>query len=439
MSQARSQSRPKVAAITTVWRRDSHADVIVPKLLAGYDLDGRPVQPAVAVASLYVDQCPANDLSRAWATRFGVPIAQSVRQALTLGTGSLAVDAVLIVAEHGEYPWNEKGQHLYPRRELFAQTIEVIRAAGRPVPVFVDKHLSYSWESAHWMYDTARALGVPLMAGSSLPVTLRYPDLDLPLGSDVQEAVVISHGPTESYGFHALETLQCMVERRRGGETGVAAVETVHGGAFWAAWEAGRFPHALCEAALAASERHAGSAQDFFRDRPPADSEARGSVPGPHPPLAFLVEYRDGLRATLLNLNGYVADFAFAARVAPAGAAGGAVAGAPAAERALPQPPEAAVVATCFKLERRRPRWHFSFLVHHVEQFFLTGRAPYPVERTLLTTGTLAALMDAADAGRRLETPHLAIRYAPPEVAWARSHGRSLPPEEVWGFDPDEV
>jgi hypothetical protein len=412
-------SRPRVAAITTVWRKDSHADVLISKLLAGYDLDAVPIRPSVDVVSLYVDQFPENDLSRRWAARFGVPICGSVADALTLGMGSLAVDAVLIVGEHGEYPWNEQGQHLYPRRELFEQAVDVIRPSGRAVPIFNDKHLSYSWESARWMYETAREVGLPLMAGSSLPVTYRVPDLNLPLGARVEEALVISHGPTESYGFHALETLQCMVERRAGGETGVAAVETLHGDSFWAAWEAGRFPLDLYEVALATAEHGAGGAPAFYRHRP----AAAPSYPGPHPPVAFLVEYWDGLRATLLNLHGYVADFAFAARVDPetGGAAG------------------AQTVATAFKLERHPPRWHFNFLAHHIEQFVLTGLAPYPVERTLLTTGALAALMDAAHAGRRLDTPHLAIAYRPPMQPWLRSSGRSLPPGQVWGFEPEEV
>src|SRR5579883_3565328 len=62
-----SEQRKRVTAITTVWRKDSHADVIIPKLLAGYDLDGQPVRPAVDIVSLYVDQVPENDLSRRWA------------------------------------------------------------------------------------------------------------------------------------------------------------------------------------------------------------------------------------------------------------------------------------------------------------------------------------------------------------------------------------
>jgi hypothetical protein len=405
------EPRLRVAAVTTVWRQNSHADVMFPKLLAGYDLDGTAVRPSVDVVSLYVDQFPENDLSRRWAQRFGVPIFPSVGEALTVGGDRLAVDAVLIVGEHGEYPWNEKGQHLYPRRELFEQSVAVIEGSGRPIPIFNDKHLSYTWENAVWMRETARRLGLPFMAGSSLPVTFRQPALSLPLGTKVEEALVLSHGPTESYGFHALETLQCMVERRPGGETGVAAVELLHGDGFWAAWDGGRFPRDLYEAALRTGAHQESDVRDYFASRP----VGRGDVPGPHPPVAFLVQYRDGLRATLLNLGGYVSDFCFSARV------GG------------------DVVASAFKLQGSPPRWHFNFLTHHIEQFFRSGRAPYPVERTLLTTGTLAALMDSGGAGRRLETPHLGVAYEAPVEEARTAAGTSLPEEEVWGFRPEAV
>lgn len=425
-SENRTRTLPRVAAITTVWRKDSHADVIIPKMLAGYDLDGTVTRPGVTIASLYVEQFPDNDLSRGWADRFGVPLFPAVGDALTLGTGDLAVDAVLIVGEHGEYPWNEKGQHLYPRRRFFADAVRVVDGTGRSVPFFNDKHLSYSWDDARWMYDTAGRLGLPLMAGSSLPVTYRIPDADVPLGSEIQEALVISHGPAESYGFHALETLQCMIERRRGGETGVAAVELLHGDAFWEAWRNGRFPDDLYQAALATlPDRPAGDVATYYAEHPTRS----GAPSGPQPPLAFVVTYRGGPRATLLNLSGFVRDFAFAARLRPPrdGTPGSPGAG------------EWQTLATCFKLEGQPPRWHFSFLVHHIERFFQTGTPPYPVERTLLTTGTLAALMDAGHAGRERETPHLAVSYTSPETPWRRSRGRSLSQEEVWGFRPEDL
>ena len=39
----------------------------------------------------------------------------TIAEALTLGGGKLAVDGVVLVGEHGNYPKNEKGQTKYPR------------------------------------------------------------------------------------------------------------------------------------------------------------------------------------------------------------------------------------------------------------------------------------------------------------------------------------
>src|SRR5687768_14717330 len=155
--------RKRVAAIVTEYRIRSHADNIVTRLLEGYALHWQVVAPRVEVASLYTDQVPENDISRELAARHGVPIYPTIREALTLGGDTLAVDGVVIVAEHGDYPYNEKGQHLYPRRRFFEEVVQVFRDSGRVVPVFNDKHLAWSWDDAKWIYDQAKALGVPFM------------------------------------------------------------------------------------------------------------------------------------------------------------------------------------------------------------------------------------------------------------------------------------
>src|SRR5919199_3093067 len=179
--------RKTVAAIVTEYRIRSHADNIVTRLLEGYELHGTPVPPRLRVGALYTDRMPANDISRDLAAQHGVPIFPAIREALTLGGSELAVDGVVIVGEHGDYPYNEKGQHLYPRRRFFEETVAVFRQSGRVVPVFNDKHLAWSWADAKWMYDTARELGIPFMAGSSMPVTVRVPPVRVPLGADVEE------------------------------------------------------------------------------------------------------------------------------------------------------------------------------------------------------------------------------------------------------------
>jgi hypothetical protein len=214
----------KVAAILTVYRHWSHADVIVGKILEVYNYDGG-AGPNMKVVSMYVDQTPEKEMSRALAKKHGFTIYRTIADALTLGGDKLAVDGVLCIGEHGDYPKNAKGQILYPRRRFFEEVCNVFEKMKKSVPVFNDKHLSATWTDAKWMYDRSRELFVPFLAGSSIPLTWRRPELRLPKGCPLIEAVQVGYGPLEAYGFHALEGLQCMAERRKGGETGAKAVQ----------------------------------------------------------------------------------------------------------------------------------------------------------------------------------------------------------------------
>ncbi|HET7767568.1 MAG TPA: hypothetical protein VFN74_02265, partial [Chloroflexota bacterium] len=316
-----------VAAIVTEYRPLSHADVLCTKLLEGYDLFYTRVEPGVRIASFYTDQVPENDMSRAMAAKHGVPIFPTIREALTLGGDSLAVDGVILVGEHGDYPLNEKQQHMYPRRRFFEETVAVFRDSGRVVPVFSDKHLSYNWEDARWMYDTARELGIPFMAGSSVPIGPRWPPIQVPLGAEVEEALVIGHGPLESYGYHVLEGMQALIERRRGGESGVVAVQCLQGDAFWEAWESGRWDRALQDAALALNPHPDEHPRDYYARRDAERAARRATQSGETAPLtsrqsrpigegvAFLVEHRDGLRTTTLMLSGYAGKRTVALRL----------------------------------------------------------------------------------------------------------------------------
>ena len=176
-----------VAALVTVYHRHSHADVILGKILEGYLHDGK-ARPGLRVASLYVDQFPVGDLSRDLAKRHGFTIYPSVAGALTLGGGRLAVDGVLSIGEHGDYPDNARGQKLYPRRRFFEGVAETFARCQKVVPVFNDKHLAATWADAKWMYDKSRELFFPLLAGSSIPLTWRRPPLQLPRDCDLVEA-----------------------------------------------------------------------------------------------------------------------------------------------------------------------------------------------------------------------------------------------------------
>lgn len=379
--------RKPIAVITTVYRPLSHAYHIAGRFLHGYVRDGQLHTPKHFVRSLYVDQTPDNDLSREIGREFDVRVTRSIAEALTDDNGKLAVEGVLLIGEHGNYPRNDKGQILYPRYEMMEQIVEVFRKTGRTVPVFNDKHLSYSWERAKRMVDWAQELKFAFMAGSSLPVTWRRPDLELPLGTMIEDAVVAAYGPIEVYGFHALETLQVMLERRKGGETGLHAVTCLTGKDVWKAADDGRWSWDLLEAALARSETV--NPGDIRRNvgRMPVQSTPQA------PPTAFQLEYRDGLKATVLLLNGHIYDFCFAAKIKG----------------------EAKPASCMFHLPPPPGARFFDCQVANIEKLLETGKSPYPVERTLLTSGALdAAMTSHYRRGEPQETPQLDVRYTAP-------------------------
>jgi hypothetical protein len=381
----------RIAVVTTVYRYLSHAQHIGDRFLVGYPVDGTWHRPDMKVVSLYVDQKPDGDQSAARAGEFGFPVFPTIAEALRCGGDKLAVDAVLVIGEHGQYPRNDKGQVLYPRHEFVKQCVEVFEKDGVAVPIYNDKHLSYSFDKARWMVDASKRLKFPMLAGSSLPVTWRLPDLELPLNCEIESAVMVGYGGADVMDFHGLEALQCMVERRKGGETGVTAVQMIEGDAVWRAGEEGRYSGDLLVSALSRSDSPQGQTVVDGRTQ---DLVAKGELPTlVKNPAAYFIEYRDGLKATLLMLNGAVKDFTFAARVKGAG-----------------------VQSTQFFLSPEPNVTYSACLVRKIEELFETGTAPYPVERTLLVSGVLESCLTSRLQGQqRLQTPHLDVRYRAPQ------------------------
>src|SRR4051794_652108 len=307
----------RIAVVGSIYKYLSHVQHIADRFLVGYPVRGTWHRPDMKVVSLYIDQKPAGDLSGERAKEFGFTVYPTIAEALRCGGDKLAVDAVLIVCEHGEYPRNEKGQILYPRHEFFKQCANVFAKDGRSVPVYNDKHLSYSFEKAKWMVDESKRLRFPMLAGSSLPVTWRLPDLELPLGCEIEEALMVGEGGSDPMDYHALEGLQCMIERRKGGETGVRSVQMIEGDAVWKAGEEGRWSKELLRSALSRSDTPLGLTSEDGRTQ---DLVGNGELPKlVKNPAAYFVEHNDGLKTTLLMLNGALKDFNFAARIRGAG------------------------------------------------------------------------------------------------------------------------
>jgi hypothetical protein len=387
---------PKVAGITTVYQHNSHSDLILGRMLETDTLDGRGTLPGLHMPALFADQMNPRDTSRDLASRHGVRLCENVKEALTLGGDKLAVDAVLLVAEHGEYPDSPTGQTQFPKRRLFSEIAKVIEASGKPVPVFNDKHLADNWDDAKWIYDEAKRLKIPMMAGSSLPGCWRYPAADVKRDAKVKEIVGVSYHTPDAYGFHGMEVLQCLAERRAGGETGIKRIQVVKGAEVWTC---GLFDRALLDAALGK-----------LKDRPiPAGKKIEEMV---KEPLLFHMEYVDGLKSSLLTLNGGVIEWTAAWRYAEAGET---------------------VESAAFSTQEERPFYHFALMLQGIEKMVKTGQPTWPVERTLLTSGALSALIAAQSQGKTgwIDTPHLNVAY---RSTWDWQQPSPPPPgRDLWG------
>ncbi|HCD03514.1 MAG TPA: hypothetical protein DER64_23620 [Planctomycetaceae bacterium] len=391
---AGNRKRPRVAAIFTEFRFRSHAYNILENFFRPYLFRGRLVDPGVDIVSFYADQFPNGDMARDVAKKYNVPLFDSIEKAMCVGGTSLAVDAVLSIGEHGDYPVNDLGQKMYPRKRFFDAAVAVMKRAGRYVPLFNDKHYSYRWDWAREMVDVARANRMPLLAGSSVPLAQRRPCLELPRGTKITEAISVHGGPLESYGFHGLEVLQSMVETRGEiGETGIARIQVLEGEALFDAARQGRWSLDLAEAAMLAE-----------LDRRPRSMTRLLSGHENSKPHAILVEYRDGLKAAVLKVGNDSNRWNFACRVAG----------------------ESKPRATALFNGPWGNRCLFKGLSHSIQSMFIHGQEPYPAERTLLVTGALDTAVRSYHAGgKALDTPHLDVTYTPTDVSDFRENGRS--------------
>jgi hypothetical protein len=370
------QSGPKrIAAIITEYRPNSHADVLIGKYLEGYNQDEMAPYPESKIVSIFTEQVPDNDMSRPLAKKYNVPIFRTVADALTLGGDKLAVDGVILIGEHGVYPMNDKEQKLYPRFEMFLKITDVFRQYKKSVPVFNDKHLSWSWRQAKRIVEISKELKFPMLAGSTIPVSLRVPAIDTPYGVKQNYAVGISYSGLDIYGFHLLDGLQAVVERRKGGETGVRAVQCLEGQDCWNYIDQNEWVKRLFDQALSHSEtRVAGDIKELVKK-----------------PAVFIIDYNDGLKAAAFLLTGLVQDFTYA----------------------IDLEGQQKPFSTLMKLQAGKPHYHFGCLVKNIEIMFKTGKAPYPVERTMLSSGILDFALESRILGyKKLETPELSqVRY----------------------------
>ena len=373
----------RLAILASRWTPGSPARQVADRFLIGYPREGKWHRPAVEVVSLYVDRTPDADQSRERAAEFGFRIYSSVADALRCGSGRLAVDAVLMLAGQGDDSGSGPSGS-----DLLEPMLEVFEKDRRAVPVYWDEPLGLA--QARKMVEASRQLGFPVLAGSTLPMTWRLPPLELPAGSRVEQALLAGIGFGRSDRYRALETLQAMVERRRGGETGVRSVQAVAGEAVWRAGSNGRWSRELLRAAVARSDSLQG---ETLKDGRPRDLVNSGELPRlVEHPEACLVDYADGMRAAVLMLNGAVGDFTFAARLRDV----------------------SEVASTQFLLPPEPNRAGSACLAARIEDLIRSGASPVRPERAWIAAGVLDRWMESRKkGGLTLDTPELTIEYRP--------------------------
>jgi hypothetical protein len=382
----------KVAAIYTVFRHRSHAHDIIENFLEPCLFNGEKREHGMKVVSFFADQrAETGDMTDDVAKQYNVTVYKTIEEALTLGGKELAVDAVLSIGEHGDYPSNELGQVEYPRKRFFDSIVAVMKKSNRFVPIFNDKHLSYRWDWAKEMVDTARKHGIPLMASSSVPLAQRIPAWEFPKGAVVEDAISIHSGGPESYDFHGAEVLQSIIEARKGGETGISKVEFITGDALWKAAADKRWSLDLANLALA---------QWFGKE--PFDIKKMGGTKETEP-HALLLTYKDGARGTVLKVGRQSDRWLFACKL-----------------KGDDKPH-----AFRWYVGPWRNRNLFKALSNAIQHHFREGKSPYPPERTLMTTGIVEAAMRSRAQGKAVATPHLEFAYEPVDFKAFRETGAS--------------
>jgi hypothetical protein len=385
-----SNSRKRIAFLGTEVRTHSHAQHFLDRHAMGYTYGGKWQAPRFDIASVFIDQHPEGDLAPSRIEKYKLNSFSSIEEALTLGTSKLAVDGVVIIAEHGKYPDNEKGQRRYPRYDWFKKVVKVFEASGRSVPVFNDKHLSTVWSECVEMVEDSKRLGFPFLAGSSLPVTWRMPSIDMPIDTPLKESVCVCYGRPDSYDFHGLETAQCMSERRKGGEVGISRVAALRGENLWQTLRMEKYKDTRRLIAAALTRSHNLPVDTGYPTAPVSVEWAEKAMTDS---IGYLIEHRDGFKTTMLMSP--IRDFNYAGLRADNDEI-------VSCQMYLPMPTHGSSTAD-----------FFNPLARHIETLVIENQSPYPIQRTLLTSGMVIAGVDSLfQESKVIETPEMSVKYS---------------------------
>ncbi len=397
------QQRPRIACLVSYWAATrSHADWIICKLMDGYWWQGAHTPSRVDVVSVYIHQFDESGLGQKVCKAKNIPIFKTVAEAVTLGGTELAVDGVVIVGEHGNYATDLKGHWLLPRWWIYHQVIRVFEQSKRSVPVFNDKHLSYNWDEARWMFDKSRELNFPLTGGSSIPCYYRKPEIELDPDTPIKASIVVGAAHDEGGIFHCIDTLQCFVERRKGGETGVKSVQNIRGPETWKWVERNPWAANLLEAV----RKSFGLKQGYFQEN------VRPSV--------LIVEYNDGTKGAVIS--GLNVGWTYAGEI---------------------EGQKEPVVISMLGMPGPFSQYHASnALPHWITETMVTKQEPFNAERLLLSTGITNQFNESnwdnsrySAVGRKIETPFLNISYRSTRGALFNKGERPPNRPYIRGFD----
>ena len=380
------QSRPRIACLVSYWGLPtSHADWIVNKLLDGYWWKGAYTLSQVDVVSVYINQLDTSLLGQKVCKAKNIPIFKTVGEAVTLGGKELAVDGVVIVCEHGNYPTDLKGHWLLPRWWIYQQVIRVFEQSQRSVPIFNDKHLSYNWDDAKWMFDKSRELNFPLTGGSSIPIYYRTPEIDLAPDTPLKNGLVIGDMADEGAAFHCIDVLQSFMDRRKGGETGVKSVQSIRGPEAWKWVEANPWAHNSLEAVRKKFDLPAGH---FQQDMQTNQRRTQSNL--------CIVKYNDGTEAA--SISGSDVGWTFAGDI---------------------EGQKDPTIVSMLGFPGPISQFHAGNAHEHwLIEMMLTRKEPFNAERLLVSTGIVNYYMDSnwqdgryCAVGRVVQTPHMNMKY----------------------------
>lgn len=373
------EKRPRIACIVSFWGApNSHADWIIAKLMDGYWWQGAHTPSRVDVVSVYLHQYDTSVLGQKVCKAKNIPIFKTISEAVTLGGKELAVDGVVIIGEHGNYPTDLKGHWLLPRWWMYQQVIRVFEQSKRSVPIFNDKHLSYNWDDAKWMFDKSRELNFPLTGGSSIPTYFRTPETELDIDTPIKNSIVVADASDEGGIFHAIDVLQAFVDRRMGGETGVKSVQSIRGQEAWKWVERNPWAGNLLDSVAA----NFNLKQGYFQENAQTNICA--------------VAYRDGTKAAVIGGRGVGWTYAgeIDGRNEPA-------------------------IISMLGFPGPFSQYHAANgNVHWITEMMVTRKEPYNAERLLISTGIVNNYMESnwengrySAIGRRVETPFINMTY----------------------------